>query len=190
MHHWEAISASRAEPGSKGSHRRGPGSATVCEPGARQQGAARGGLGEVAEGAAPPRRRWCRPWRPGRGQLRPRAVVSRRGGGPVRLVPYRRYSHARPRGEAGRCSACGRAVLTLWCRAPGGLMRTLRPGCALSWVVEDLADCLGEVFHRPVDLVLRHSRERYLFVVRTVLVSRENGRLWLAPAGGTRSRTV
>ena len=190
MHHWEAISASRAEPGSKGSHRRGPGSATVCEPGARQQGTARGGLGGVAEGVAPPRRRWCRPWRPGRGQLRPRAVVSRRGGGPVRLVPYRRYSHARPRGEAGRCSECGQAVSTLWCRAPGGLMRTPRPGCALSWAVEDLADCLGEVFHRPVDLVLRHSRERYLFVVRTVLVSRENGRLWLAPAGGTRSRTV
>ena len=68
-------------------------------------------------------------------------------------------------------------------------MRTLRPGCALSWVVEDLADCL-EVFRRPVDLVLRHSRERYLFAVRTVLVRRENGRLWLAPAGGTRSRTV
>ena len=54
-------------------------------------------------------------------------------------------------------------------------MRTLRPGCALSWVVEDLADCLGEVFRRPVDLVSRHSRERYLFVVRTVLVRAENG---------------
>ena len=54
-------------------------------------------------------------------------------------------------------------------------MRTLRPGCALSWAVEDLADCLGEVFHRPVDLVFRHSRERYLFVVRTVLVRAENG---------------
>ena len=54
-------------------------------------------------------------------------------------------------------------------------MRTLRPGCAFSWAVEDLADCLGEVFHRPVDLVLRHSRERYLFVVRTVLVRAENG---------------
>ena len=54
-------------------------------------------------------------------------------------------------------------------------MRALRPGCALSWAVEDLADCLGEVFHRPVDLVSRRSRERYLFVPRTVLVSRENG---------------
>ena len=102
----------------RGSHRRGPGSATVCEPGARQQGAARGGLGEVAEGAAPPRRRWCRPWRPGRGQLRPRAVVSRRGGGPVRLVPYRRYSHARPRGGAGwrALSRRGRGTVcsTVW----------------------------------------------------------------------------
>ena len=69
-------------------------------------------------------------------------------------------------------------------------MRTQRPGCALSWAVEDLADCLGEVFRRPVDLVLRHSRERYLFVVRTVLVRAENGCPWLAPAGGTRSRTA
>ena len=46
-------------------------------------------------------------------------------------------------------------------------MRTLRPGWVLSWAVEDLADCLGKAFHRPVDLVSRHSRERYLFVLRT-----------------------
>lgn len=51
------------------------------------------------------------------------------------------------------------------------LLYTLERGHVLGWEVDDLAESLEEAFHRPVDLVSRHSpvvRDRAVAEARTL----------------------